>query len=318
VIRAAVLGQDVSKSRSPGIHRAAYQALGLEGTFEALSVDPAGFAGLVHALGERGYGYLNVTIPHKGAAAALAATRSAMVRNCGAANTLIFEPEELLEPVEPGDLGELGGGAGGGGATGGRLVHAENTDGYGLLAALRDLGAEPGGEDAVLVGAGGAAAGALEALTSAGARVRVVARRREAARALVARIPVQRRRLARAFGWDAAGEGARETEEDEEGAGGLAAALQGARIVVSSVPPQVWADGDRAAALADIARGTAVLEMAYGQLPLSPLGRAVRGRVARYADGLGMLVHQAVRAIELALGETPPLPPLFAAARNPR
>jgi shikimate 5-dehydrogenase len=154
--------------------------------------------------------------------------------------------------------------------------------------------------------------------------VRVVARRREAARALVARIPPQRRRLARAFGWDdaaqeaeAASERETETGKDDEG-GGLAVALQGARIVVSSVPPQVWADGNRAAALADIARGTAVLEMAYGQLPLSPLGRAVRGRVARYADGLGMLVHQAVRAIELALGETPPLPPLFAAARNPR
>jgi shikimate dehydrogenase len=315
VIRAAVLGQDVSKSRSPAIHRAAYQALGLEGIFEALSVDPAGFAGLVHALGERGYGYLNVTIPHKGAAAALAATRSAMVRNCGAANTLIFEP---LESFEPG-----GSGGGRGAPTGGRLLHAENTDGYGLLAALRDLGAEPGGEDAVLVGAGGAAAGALEALTAAGARVRVVARRREAARALVARIPAQRRKLARAFGWDDAaqgeiqGESEAKREKDEEG-GGLAAALEGARIVVSSVPPQVWADADRAATLADIARGTAVLEMAYGQLPLSPLGRAVRGRVARYADGLGMLVHQAVRAIELALGETPPLPPLFAAARNPR
>ena len=314
MIRAAVLGQDVSKSRSPAIHRAAYQALGLEGTFEALSVEAAGFAGLVQALGQRGYGYLNVTIPHKGAAAALADTRSAMVRNCWAANTLIFEP---FDP-------EAGGAAvRGGGPTGGRLVHGENTDGYGLLAALRDLGAEPGGEDAVLVGAGGAAAGALEALTAAGARVRVVARRREAARALVARIPAQRRRLARAFGWDAAGGGEGDGggdgggEGNQEG-GGLAAALQGARIVVSSVPPQVWADADRAAALEDIARGTAVLEMAYGQLPLSPLGRAVRGRVARYADGLGMLVHQAVRAIELALGETPPLPPLFAAARNPR
>ena len=94
MIRAAVLGQDVSKSRSPAIHLAAYKALGLEGTFEALSVDVAGFAGLVRALGARGYGYLNVTIPYKGAAAALAATRSAMVRHCGAANTLIFEPAE--------------------------------------------------------------------------------------------------------------------------------------------------------------------------------------------------------------------------------
>ena len=34
-----------------------------------------------------------------------------------------------------------------------------------------------------------------------------------------------------------------------------------------------------------------MLEMAYGAE--TPLARAVRGRARRYADGLGMLVHQA-------------------------
>jgi shikimate dehydrogenase len=314
LIRAAVLGQDVSKSRSPAIHQAAYKALGLEGTFEALSVDAAGFASLVALLGARGYGYLNVTIPHKAAAAALAVTRSAMVRNCGAANTLIFEPGEP-EPASVAASGEaVGAGPPPLAPRRGQVMHAENTDGYGLLAALRDLGAEPGGQDAVVIGAGGAAAGAIEALTAASARVRVVARRRAAAEALVARIPSQRRWLARPYGWDTdEGPGA-----GPGGAGGLGAALEGARIVVSSVPADVWASPDRRAGLAGIERDTAVLEMAYGQAPMSPLGRAVRGRVARYSDGLGMLVHQAVRAIELALGETPPLPPLFAAARTLR
>jgi shikimate 5-dehydrogenase len=49
--------------------------------------------------------------------------------------------------------------------------------------------------------------------------------------------------------------------------------------------------------------------MAYG--PETPLARAVRGRARRYADGLGMLVHQAAVAITLALGKKPPLPALF-------
>lgn len=275
MIRAAVLGSDVSKSRSPAIHRAAYKALGIEGNFEALSVDAAGFAALVSELGQRGYAYANVTIPHKGAAAALATTRSAMVRNCGAANTLIFEPGS------PG------------------LIHAENTDGHGLLAALDDLGAQAGGQDAALIGAGGAAAGALEALTAVGARVRVVARRQEAAQALVDRLPVQRRPLARAVAW---------------ADGGLATALDGARMMVSSVPAAVWADPQAAAGLKEIERETAVLEMAYGSAS-SPLAQAVRGRVTRYSDGLGMLVHQAVRAIQVALGESPPLGPLLTAAR---
>jgi shikimate dehydrogenase len=286
VIRAAVLGRDVSRSRSPAIHNAAYRALGLEGIFEAISVDGDGFAKLVTQLGAKGYEYVNVTIPHKAAAAALATTRSAMVRHCGAANTLIFEPRE------------------GAGVTGApQPIHAENTDGYGLLAALRDLGAEAGGQDAVLVGAGGAAAGAMEALTATGARVRIVARQLEAAQALVDRIPQPRRRLAKAFCW-----------QD----GGLGQALAGARMLISSVPAEAWSDPERAAGISEIERDTAVLEMAYGTTGTSPLARAVRGRVARYADGLGMLVHQAVRSMEFALGETPPLPPLFAAARRGR
>jgi shikimate dehydrogenase len=277
LIQAAVLGNDVSKSRSPAIHRAAYKALGIEGRFEALSVDAAGFAALVADLGARGYRYVNVTIPHKGAAAALATTRSAMVRNCAAANTLLFEPDQPL------------------------AIHAANTDGHGLLAALKDLGAEPGGQDAVLIGAGGAAAGALEALTAAGARVSVVARRLDAAEALVGKLPLPRRKLARAAAW---------------GDGGLARVLDGARMLISSVPAAAWDAPAAAAELKAVERDTVVLEMAYGVPNASPLARAVRGRVARYSDGLGMLVHQAVRAIELALGESPPLGPLLTAART--
>lgn len=276
MIHAAVLGADVSKSRSPAIHHAAFRALGLEGRYEAISVAPSELDAVVADLGARGFTYLNVTIPHKGAAAALATTRSAMVRHCGAANTLLFEP----------------------GAPG--IIHAANTDGHGLLAALSDLAADAGGQDIVLVGAGGAAAGAIEALTAAGARVRVVARRLDAAQALVDNVPASRRRLARAFAW---------------GDKGLAGALDGARALVSSVPAAAWAD-DAVADIASIDRDTVVLEMAYGSRGASPLARAVRGRVARYTDGLGMLVHQAARAIELALGETPPLAPLFTAART--
>ena len=277
MIRAAVLGADVSKSRSPAIHNTAYRVLGLEGRYEAISVEPAQFEATVAELGTRGFQYLNVTIPHKAAAAALGTTRSAMVRQCGAANTLIFEPGS------PG------------------VLHAANTDGHGLLSALSDLAADAGGQDVVLVGAGGAAAGAVEALTAAGARVRVVARRLEAAQELVDKVPVQRRRLARALAW---------------GDGGLDRALDGARALVSSVPAAAWDDPAAVQGIAAIDRDTVVLEMAYGSRGPSPLARAVRGRVARYADGLGMLVHQAARAIELALGESPPLGPLFTAART--
>jgi shikimate 5-dehydrogenase len=57
-----------------------------------------------------------------------------------------------------------------------------------------------------------------------------------------------------------------------------------------------------------------VLEMAYGGV--TPLATAARDHVARYQDGLPMLVHQAARAVELALGKRPPAEPLLKAARG--
>lgn len=80
------------------------------------------------------------------------------------------------------------------------------------------------------------------------------------------------------------------------------------------MPAAAWADSAARAGLVALKPRTAVLEMAYGGD--TPLGLAVRNATPLYADGLGMLVHQAARAIELALGRKPSLPPLFAAARG--
>jgi shikimate dehydrogenase len=271
MIRAAVLGSDVSKSRSPAIHNAAFRALGVEGEYVAMSVDAAGFPALTTRLCEEGYRYLNVTIPHKAAAASLANERGPEVQVSGAANTLLF-------------AGKRG------------PVRAENTDGAGLIAALADLGVAAPGASIVMVGAGGAAAGAVEALTRAGAQVRIVARRPEVALALRQRLPAARHELVQVAIWDRAG---------------LASALGGADALVSAVPAAAWMDDDTRAGLEALTLDTAVLEMAYGAR--TPLAEAARGKTNRYADGLGMLVHQAARAVELALGTSPPLPPLFRA-----
>jgi shikimate dehydrogenase len=276
VIRAAVLGADVSKSRSPAIHDAAFKALGIDGEYRAHSVDAAGFVPLVRQLRADGYRYLNVTIPHKDAAAALADEQGPEVRASGAANTLLF-----ATPTAP--------------------IRAENTDGAGLIAALADLGAPVAGKTIVMVGAGGAAAGAAEALTRAGADVLILARRTEAVRALAGRLPVSQQAQIDGAAWTA---------------DALRQALARADILVSAVPAAAWAPDDARAGLDALARDTAVLEMAYGSI--TPLAEAARARTDRYADGLGMLVHQAAHAIKLAIGKAPPLPPLFEAVGRPR
>jgi shikimate dehydrogenase len=275
MIRAAVLGSDVSKSRSPAIHNAAFKALGIDGEYVARSVDAAGFGPLVQQLRADGYRYLNVTIPHKDAAAALADERGPEVHASGAANTLLF-----ATPTAP--------------------IRAENTDGAGLIAALADLGAPVAGKTIVMVGAGGAAAGAAEALIRADATVIILARRPEAAAALCMRLTPPKRSQFDAAVWTA------DT---------LRFVLAKSDVLVSAVPAAAWAPDDARAGLDALTRTTAVLEMAYGAD--TPLAQAARARTDRYADGVGMLVHQAAHAITLALGAKPPLPPLFAAVRAP-
>jgi shikimate dehydrogenase len=278
MIRAAVLGADVSKSRSPAIHQAAFAALGVEGTYEAFSVDGRSFRATVRRLCDEGYRYLNVTIPHKRVAAAMTDSASSLVQATRAANTLILRRSKA----------------------GARNVRGENTDGYGLLTALADLGVvvKPG-QVHVLVGSGGAAAGGLAALLDAGATVRVVARRPVAGRALGRGLPARKRARLEVFPWTPAG---------------LTTALEGAAALISAVPALAWQADDARAGLRGLDRGAAVLEMAYGAT--TPLATAARDRVARYQDGIPMLVHQAARAVELALGEKPPAAPLLKAARR--
>jgi shikimate dehydrogenase len=127
----------------------------------------------------------------------------------------------------------------------------------------------------------------------------MVARRPPAARALKARLPTAQRARVTVAPWSPEA---------------LGVAVGGAAAVVSAVPAAAWGEPSAREGLGSLTPGTAVLEMAYGAT--TPLSRAVRARVRRYADGLGMLVHQAARAVELAVGKPPPVAPLFRAARD--
>ena len=159
--RLAVLGHPVSHSRSPAIQSAALAALGLadEWSYEAIDVERARFSELVRSLPEDGFVGVNVTIPHKEAALAVADEASRAAQEIGAANTLSFAD--------------------------GR-IQAANTDATGLLAAL------PGpvaGRSALVLGAGGSARAAVWALAGEGALVSVWNRTAERADELVRDLP---------------------------------------------------------------------------------------------------------------------------------
>ena len=139
--RLGVCGWPVGHSRSPAMHAAALAAAGLpEWRYQKLPVPPERFAETVRALPALGFRGVNVTIPHKEAALALADTASVAAREIGAANTLTFEP--------------------------GGTITAENTDARGLLEAI---GKPVRGRRVLVLGAGGSARAAVWALLRGGA-----------------------------------------------------------------------------------------------------------------------------------------------------
>jgi shikimate dehydrogenase len=143
--RLAVLGHPVAHSRSPTMHGAALAELGLgeEWSYEAIDLAPDELEPRVRAMEGEGFVGANVTVPHKGAALALADTLSETAREIGAANTLSFAAGE---------------------------IRADNTDAQGLLDALPG---SPAGKRALVLGAGGAARAAVWALLREGAEVDV-------------------------------------------------------------------------------------------------------------------------------------------------
>jgi len=143
--RLAVLGHPVEHSRSPAMQNAALAAVGLgeEWSYEAIDVAPDRFEQRVLAMSGEGFLGANVTVPHKGAALALADDLSETCREIGAANTLSFANGQ---------------------------VRADNTDAEGLL---RALPSSPEGWRALVLGAGGAARAVVWALLRAGATVEV-------------------------------------------------------------------------------------------------------------------------------------------------
>lgn len=157
-----VCGWPVAHSRSPQMQNAALAAAGLDDwRYLRLPLPPELFAETVRALPAAGFRGVNVTIPHKLAALALADELTVAAQAIGAANTLTFE--------------------------GGR-IHADNTDAPGLIAAL---GERVAGRTALVLGAGGAGRAACWALRTAGADVAVWNRTPERAQALAAALGVR-------------------------------------------------------------------------------------------------------------------------------
>ena len=140
---AGVMGWPVGHSRSPRLHGFWLQNYRIDGAYVPLAVPPERFEAAFRALPALGFKGVNVTVPHKAAALALADSADDHAQRLGAANTIVI-----------GDDGSL---------------RASNTDGYGFLENLRWRAPAWSADKPVLVlGAGGASRAVIVGLLDAG------------------------------------------------------------------------------------------------------------------------------------------------------
>jgi shikimate dehydrogenase len=157
-----IIGDPVGHSRSPAMHNAAFDALGLDWVYVAFPVARGHGAAAVRAVTTLGLAGLNVTMPHKADAAAACDDLAPEAAALGAVNTVVNANGTLA---------------------------GHSTDGDGFLRAVEDEGVKVAGLGVLVIGAGGAARAIAHALGRVGAHVTVAARRPDAARSAASLAP---------------------------------------------------------------------------------------------------------------------------------
>jgi len=256
--KAAVVGWPITHSLSPVLHGHWLRTYGIDGSYEKIAIPPDDFAARINELKQAGYRGVNVTVPLKEAAFALADKRHPAAVNAGAANLLVF--------TEDGRIG------------------ADNTDGTGLVDSLgQALGATwLGGRHVVLLGAGGAARGAIYALyTHHVAKVTVLNRSPDRACALADHARTQ-------------------APDGNFAAGALddwPDIAPTADLVINTTSAGMKGNPALDIDLAPLPRDAAVCDIVYNPLE-TPLLAAARARGLTAVDGLGMLMHQAAPSFQ--------------------
>jgi shikimate dehydrogenase len=271
---ACLIGQPVAHSLSPTLHNAAFAAVGMDAHYEARDVAPEALTSAILALRQPDCLGANVTAPHKQAVLALMDDLSEEVVALGALNTIVNQS--------------------------GRLIGA-NTDARGLARWMRQVGIDPAGQPALVLGAGGAARATVWALADLGARsVRVLNRTQEHAQSLIEALRPRLPSTQLAWG----------------------------HLAEAAAPPSTpWRVIVNATSLGHhgkapvvhpgcYSRDCVAIDLAYNP-PETGFMVAARRAGARAENGLGMLLHQAALAFECWTGQAAPMD-AYAAALTER
>ncbi len=280
--RFALLGDPVAHSKSPKMHAAAYRALGLDHSYEALHTPAEALPARIESLRRGTYDGFNVTVPHKTRVVPFLDELAPSALIAGAVNTIVRT-----------DAGKLVG---------------HNTDAPALAIELTrlapDLEAQAPSLRALVIGSGGASRSALCALAM-NFGVREIAVRARSLRddAAVAEFLASMRVLL-----THAGSSTKLVVEPFEAS---AASEETFSFVVQATSAGMHGGepGDGVASVvawSHLPARAAAFDVVYVP-PMTPFLRAANEHGLRHANGLGMLARQGALAFELWLGTSAPL-----------
>lgn len=247
------------------MQNAAFEACQLDYVYIPFSVEPDKLGEAVTGLLALGVCGFNVTIPHKVSVIPFLDQLDRTAEEAGAVNTVRVHN--------------------------GRTI-GYNTDGDGLVDALaEDLDFRPGSAPIVIIGAGGAARGAVAALCRSGAQ-RVVIINRSYDKSCQLAVDMTRRYPGVAI------EALRKDECDED-------CLAAVSLLINTT--SVGMKGDRIdfCDLEKLPRSAKIYDMVYSPL-MTPLMNDASAKGILVSNGLGMLAAQGEKAFRIWTGQMPP------------
>jgi shikimate dehydrogenase len=280
----AVLGQPIKHSASPAMQNAGIAALGLDWRYLAFEVNPDDLGPVIAGAKAMGFVGLNLTVPHKLLAVKMVDVLDESAATWGAVNTIRFEGRDAKGNWRP--LHELNGET-----SGDVRSQGFNTDADAITRSLReDLGVDLAGAKVLLLGAGGAGRVAALKLASEGVgQLFLINRTVSKAEAIAMEIRKRFPKVKTTVGYPKEPKLAFDLLLNATSLGlkpGDASPLDEAQFAFR--------------------QARTVYDMIYRPAE-TPLLKAAKAAGCRTTNGLGMLLYQGARALELWTGRTAPV-----------
>jgi shikimate dehydrogenase len=276
----AVYGYPVKHSASPAMQNAGLVALGLDWRYLAFEVDPENLQAALQGAKAMNFVGLNLTVPHKLLAVGMVDVLDESAKGWGAVNTIVFEGQDKHGAWRP--LREFPD------APRNTRLHGYNTDADAITRSLReDLALVLRGAQILLLGAGGAGrTAALKLASEHVSELFLVNRTYSKAEAVANEIRERHPDVRATTGYPV---------------GRVDLVLNATSLGLKPGDPVPFDERQFS-----LRQAGAVYDMIYRPAETALL-KSAKAAGCRTANGLGMLLHQGAKALELWTGQPAPV-----------